>query len=111
MKGKWNRPILFSVCMKTTRVTVQFENGLHARTAACLVQVVKNFKSEVVFRLGNRVANGRSILAILLLAAAFNTQLEVQASGQDEDAALNATVSFFQQTDRDLSTQTGYREP
>ena len=91
--------------MKSTRVTVQFENGLHARTATHLVKLVKKFKSQVVFRLGNRVANGRSILGILLLAATFHTQLEVQASGQDEDAAISATTVFFQQTDEDLQSR------
>jgi phosphocarrier protein HPr len=93
--------------MKFTRVTVQFENGLHARTATNLVKLFKRFNSQVVLKVGNRVANGRSILGILLLAATLSTQIEVQASGQDEEAAISAVTTFFQQTDEQMTTQIG----
>ncbi len=45
------------------------------------------------------MANTSSILSILLLSATFNTQLEVQASGEDEDAAVGAAEAFFQNDD------------
>jgi len=82
--------------MKTTRVIVRFQQGLHARTAARLVQLLKQFQSRVILRTGTRVAASSSILSVLLLAATFNTQLEVQASGVDEAAAIRATEIFFQ---------------
>ncbi len=93
--------------MKTTHVTVQFRNGLHARTATNLVKLFKKFDSQIELKAGSRVANGRSILGILLLAASLSTQIEVQATGQDEDAAISAATTFFQQTDETLTSQIG----
>ena len=91
--------------MKTTRVTVRFPHGLHARPAAGLVQLFKRFRARVLFRLGNRVANAGSFLSILLLSATFNTQLEVQATGEDEEAAIRAAEVFFQSDDEQAAQQ------
>ncbi len=85
--------------MKTTQVTVRFAHGLHARTAGCVVRLFKQFRCRVFLKVGNRVASTSSILSLLLLAATFNTQLEVQASGEDEDAAVGAAEAFFQNDD------------
>lgn len=48
--------------VKTSRVTVRFTRGLHMRPAATLVTLLKRFRSRVVFKAGNRVANARSLL-------------------------------------------------
>lgn len=87
--------------MKTLNVTVHFPRGLHARPAANLVRLFRNFRARVLFRLGNRVANAGSILSILMLSATFNTQLEIQATGEDEEAAILAAEAFFQGDDED----------
>lgn len=81
--------------MKTLCVTVRFAHGLHARPAARLVQLLRRFRSRVSFRLGNRIANAGSVLSLMLLSAAFNSQLEIQATGEDEDAAIQAAEVFF----------------
>ncbi len=85
--------------MKTTRVTVRFVHGLHARSAASVVQLFRKFRCQILLRAGNRVANASSILSILVLAVGANSQLEIQASGQDEDAAVQAAEAFFQNAD------------
>ena len=90
--------------MKTLRVTVRFARGLHARPAATLVALLKRFRSRVVFRVGNRVANAGSLLSILLLVATFNTELEVSAAGEDEEAAIKAAEVFFQNDDEEAAT-------
>lgn len=82
--------------MKTLRVKVPFPHGLHARPAARLVHLFRAFRSCVFLRVENRVANAGSLLNILLLSATFDSQLEVQASGEDEDAAIRAAEVFFQ---------------
>ena len=41
------------------------------------------------------------MIGILLLAATFNAQLEIQAAGEDEDAAIQAAEVFFQSADED----------
>ncbi len=81
--------------MKTSRVTVRFPHGLHARPAASLVLLFRTFRARVFLRLGNRVANAGSFLSILLLSATFNSQLEIQATGEDEQAAIRAAEAFF----------------
>jgi multiphosphoryl transfer protein len=91
--------------MKTTRVTVRLPHGLHARPAARLARLLRRFRARVLFRLGNRVANAGSFLSILLLAATFNTQLEIQATGEDEDAAIRAAEAFFQSDDEQAVQQ------
>lgn len=65
----------------------------------------RGFVRVVLLRLGNRVANAGSILSILLLSATFNTQLEVQASGEDEDTAIRAAEAFFQSDDEQVAQQ------
>ena len=91
--------------MRTTRVTVRFPHGLHARPAASLARMFKRFRARVIFRLGNRVAHAGSFLSILLLSATFNTQLEVQATGEDEEAAIRAAEAFFQTDDEQAAWQ------
>ena len=89
--------------MKTSRVTVRFARGLHARPAASLVRLFGAFRARVFLRLGNRVAHAGSLLSILLLSATVNTQLEIQATGEDEEAAVRAAEAFFQSDDEDAA--------
>jgi phosphotransferase system HPr (HPr) family protein len=89
--------------MKTSRVTVRFPRGLHARPAAGLVRLFKAYRARVLLRLGNRVAHAGSFLSILLLSATFNTQLEIQATGEDEEAAIRAAEAFFQTDDEEAA--------
>ena len=91
--------------MKTVSVTVHFPRGLHARPAASLVRLFRKFQARVCFRLGNRVANAGSILSILMLSATVNTQLEIQATGEDEEAAIRAAEAFFQSDDEEEARQ------
>ncbi len=87
--------------MKSTYVTVRFPPGLHARPAATLARLARQFRARVSLRRGNRIAHAGSVLGMLLLAAALNDQIEVRASGDDEDAAIKAAATFFQATDAD----------
>jgi phosphotransferase system HPr (HPr) family protein len=89
--------------MRVTRVTVRFAGGLHARPAVSLIRLLERFQSRVDFKTGNRIANAGSLLSILLLAATFNTQLEVRATGEDEDAAIRAAEVFFQCENEELA--------
>lgn len=81
--------------MKTTRVFVPWQEGLHARAAAQLVRRIRGFRSRVCFRAGPRVADGRSILSLLTLCAPRNTAIEIEVSGDDEDAVVHMIASLF----------------
>jgi len=64
--------------------------GLHARASARLTQVAGQFKSEVwVSRNGRRV-NAKSIMGVMMLAAAKGSRIVVETDGSDEVAAMRA---------------------
>jgi phosphotransferase system HPr (HPr) family protein len=81
--------------MKTAQVVVAWPDGLHARPATRLVRLIQTYRSRIVLRTARAVADGRSILSILMLCATMNTVLEVQAEGEDEELALRAVRGLF----------------
>jgi phosphocarrier protein len=77
--------------------------GLHARASAKLTQVAGRFKSNVwVSRTGRRV-NAKSILGVMMLAAAKGSTLVVETDGPDEEQAMKAVTrlisSRFEETE------------
>lgn len=77
--------------------------GLHARASAKLTQVAGRFKSNVwVSRSGRRV-NAKSIMGVMMLAAAKGSTLVVETDGPDEQEALDAVsrliASRFEEND------------
>jgi phosphocarrier protein HPr len=76
--------------VKRVEVTVVNKLGLHARPSAALTQVATKFKSEVWLAKGPRRVNGKSIMGVMMLAAARGATLVIEADGPDEDAALQA---------------------
>jgi phosphocarrier protein HPr len=81
------------------RVLVTNRLGLHARAAARLVRTASAFKSSVRLARadGSVTADAKSILSVLLLAAARGTELLVTVEGKDEAAALAAVCELFAQ--------------
>ena len=68
--------------------------GLHARAAARFVHTASRFRSRVTAGRDGRVMDGKSILGILLLAAAKGAELVVGAEGEDEAQAVDALVGL-----------------
>jgi phosphocarrier protein len=62
--------------------------GLHARAAAQLVQVANRYKSEVTLVCEGQKANAKSIMGVLMLAAAQGMQVTVTCKGEDAQACL-----------------------
>ena len=79
------------------RVTVTNRLGLHARAAARLVQMANRFQSAMrLERVDDQVtADAKSILSVLMLAAARGTELSAQAEGTDEAEAMAALSDLF----------------
>jgi phosphocarrier protein HPr len=84
---------------ETLRRTVTINNpqGLHMRPITAFVEVAARFQSQVLVSKepGQRI-NGKSPLALLGLAAEQGTQLTLEISGPDEQAALDALVEFLE---------------
>jgi phosphocarrier protein len=76
-------------------VTVGNRRGLHARAAAKFVNVVNLFDAEVTVVKGDMAVPGRSIMGLMMLAAATGTRLEVRASGPQAAAVLAAIAALF----------------
>ena len=79
------------------KVKVVNQLGLHARAAAQLVRLASKFKSRIILkRIDNTViADAKSILSVLTLAASKNTHLELEIEGDDEHEALSAIKEMF----------------
>ena len=74
------------------RATLEIRNklGLHARAAALLVQTAGSFDAEITISKDGHVANGRSIMGVMMLAAEQGSHIEVTASGPQATEAMEA---------------------
>ena len=83
--------------MLESKVKVVNQLGLHARAAAQLVRRASNFKSRITLKRTDSavVADAKSILSVLTLAASKRTQLELEVDGEDEQEALQAIEEIF----------------
>jgi len=76
--------------MTLRHITIINKLGLHARAAAKLVGLATQFKSDIRLTKDTTEVNAKSILGVMMLAAAMNTALDITADGPDEIAALDA---------------------
>ena len=76
--------------MQRSEVAIRNRLGLHARAAAKFVHLACRYRSQVRVARGGRIVDGKSIMGILLLAAAFGTTIEITADGADEQDAVTA---------------------
>jgi phosphocarrier protein len=82
--------------MTTRSVAVTNQLGLHARAAARFVHLATRFESQIRVGRNARVMDGKSIMGILLLAAARGTTITISADGADEDAAVGALAQLVE---------------
>jgi phosphocarrier protein len=71
--------------------------GLHARAAAQFVKLAATFKAEITVEVGTRKVNGKSIMGLLMLAAADGTRLTLKAAGPDAAPAVAALAGLVAQ--------------
>ena len=74
------------------RATLKISNklGLHARASAKLTKLAGSFKSEVFLARNGRRVNAKSIMGVMMLAAGFGSEVELEVSGADEAEAAEA---------------------
>ena len=77
-------------------VTIQNEQGLHARPADLFVRTASQFKSTVEVVKGSLRVDGKSILDVLTLGATQNTELTIEATGSDAQAVLDALAELVE---------------
>ncbi len=80
--------------MTARSVTVVNRLGIHARAAAKFVHVATGFQAHVRVAHDGREMDGKSIMGILLLAAACGSTITITADGGDEAAAIEALTAL-----------------
>ena len=74
--------------MANCELTIVNKLGLHARAAAKLVTLASSFESDITIKRGEQEVNAKSIMGVMMLAAAKGARVELGAEGKDADEAL-----------------------
>jgi phosphocarrier protein len=82
--------------MLQQEITIINKLGLHARAAAKFVSCASAFSSNIHVGQDGNLVDGKSIMSIMMLAAAKGTVLELQIEGEDEQDALAALVALIE---------------
>ena len=79
----------------TKELLVQNKMGIHARPAAMIVRVTNKFKSEVYVEKDEEQVNGKSIMGLMMLAAARGSTVKFVATGPDAEQMLVELEALF----------------
>ncbi len=87
--------VLLQMAMVSKTFMIQNKFGLHARPSASFVQTASRFHSEIQVEKDGQVADGKSILDLMTLAAAYGTFITVKANGEDAQDAVTALEALI----------------
>lgn len=82
--------------MATRSVKIINKLGLHARAAARFVQEASAFECSINVRHEGKEVNGKSIMGMMMLAAAQGMTIDIIANGNDEVIALETLETLIQ---------------
>ncbi len=74
--------------MKELLITVKNDTGLHSRPADVFVRTAKLFESAITVYKGEKSANAKTIIKIILLNVSQDDEIKITADGPDEEQAL-----------------------
>ena len=74
---------------------IQNRLGIHARPAALLVQEASKYSSTIEFEVEGTKVNGKSIMGVMMLAAAHGSKLVVTATGDDAENAISGIKALL----------------
>ena len=81
--------------MQQREVEIVNKLGLHARASAKLTQLAGSFQSEVWLARNGRRVNAKSIMGVMMLAAAKGSTVGIEADGPDEEQAMTALMQLI----------------
>ncbi len=81
--------------MIKTSANINNKLGLHARASAKITKLAGSFACEVWISKGERRVNAKSIMGVMMLAAGLGSIVEVETSGADEQAAMDALLALI----------------
>lgn len=76
--------------------TISNKLGLHARASAKLTKLASGFRSDIFMSRGDRRVNAKSIMGVMMLAAGLGAEVQIDATGDDEQAAIAALLDLIQ---------------
>lgn len=84
--------------MKSIKVIVEAENGIHARPASDLVKLIKeSAPAKVTLKANGKTAPGTSMLSLLTLGLKKGTELEIVAEGENEADVAERVAAFVKE--------------
>ena len=81
--------------MTREKCTVHLPNYSEARPVAEIVQTASQYESRIFLISGERKINAKSIMGMMSLSLCNDEEIEVEADGPDEGAAVNAIVGYM----------------
>ena len=81
--------------MQQRDVEIVNKLGLHARPSARLTQLASSFKSNVFMSRNGRRVNAKSIMGVMMLAAARGSTITLETEGEDEVEAMEALANMI----------------
>jgi phosphocarrier protein len=81
--------------MVQKELTVINTLGIHARPASQIVQAAMKFTSSITIEKDGTAADAKSIMSVMMLAAAHNSRVLIKAKGSDEEDAMTAIIELF----------------
>jgi phosphocarrier protein len=82
--------------MKSCEIAISNSLGMHARAAAKFVHTAGSFLAHIRVARGEREVDGKSIMGLLLLAAAQGSSIRISADGPDEEPAIAALCALIE---------------
>jgi phosphotransferase system HPr (HPr) family protein len=82
--------------MVEKEITIKNESGLHARPAAIIVQKANAFNSDIFLEKDGDRVNAKSIMGVMMLAAAVGATVRVIAEGADEEKAVETIAALLE---------------
>lgn len=82
--------------MARRKAVICNKKGLHARAASRLVEVASRYAADVTLTYGDKQADGKNIMSVMMLAASMGTEVILEADGDDAETALDALVQLIE---------------
>ena len=97
--------------MESCQLSILNALGLHARAAAKFVHTAGRFTAHIKVARGDREVDGKSIMGLLLLAAAHGSSIRITADGADEHDAIGALCGLVERGFDEGPADPGHGQP
>lgn len=81
--------------MQEASITIINKLGLHARAAGKLIETTTRYSCDITIEKEDRNVDGKSIMAMMMLAAAKGTTIKIKTNGDDEVEALKSILDLI----------------